>query len=143
MADYSENLYCHCLCASAKPFWEVLKWLGFRKVFLQNGLFKHTPYYFMKFHKFHGFEQNNMYSPQIMCRIIYPTWQFHVILANLSINISNTPPISSWNSTNSMALRKIICILHRLCVELVTSHFAQKTFCTSLLVQVLDCSHNS
>ena len=82
------NLYCHCLCASAKPFWEVLKWLGFRKVFLQNGLFKHTPYYLMKFHKFHGTEQNNMYSSQIMCRIIYPTWQFHVILANLSINIS-------------------------------------------------------
>ena len=41
----------------------------------------------MKFHKFHGTEQNKSFS-QIMCRIIYPMWQFQVISTNLSVNIS-------------------------------------------------------
>ena len=59
----SENLYHHHLCACAKPFWVVLKiGLDLEKFFLQNG-FWNTPPNSMKFHKFHGTEQNKSFFP--------------------------------------------------------------------------------
>ena len=72
LADCSENLYHHHLCACAKPFWVVLKiCLDLEKFFLQNGLLDTHPIS-MKSHRFHGTEQNKSFFSQIMCRIIYP-----------------------------------------------------------------------
>ena len=56
-----KNFYHHHLCACAKPFWVVLKiGLDLEKFFLQNG-FWNTPPNSMKFHKFHGTEQNKSF----------------------------------------------------------------------------------
>ena len=62
LADYIENLYYHQLFVYAKPIWVVLikNGLDLETFFLHNG-FSNTPSNSIKFHQFHGTEQNTIF----------------------------------------------------------------------------------
>ena len=74
------------LCS--KPFWIVLikNGLGLETFFLQNGL-SNTPPNSIKFHQFHGTEQDNFLF-RLCVESYIPCDNFKVILKTLPVNIS-------------------------------------------------------